>query len=155
ARGHRVGGNRAACSSGRRAGPLPYRGTPPRGRADRSFPTGLGARPVTWPVTRPLRFGVEGVGSRYDARGWRDLAREAEDSGYSTLLLPDHVHDFMAPMTAMMAAAAATSTLRVGTHVLANELRHPALVAKEIATADVLSDGRVELGIGAGWHRGE
>ena len=72
--------------------------------------------------------------------------------GYSTLLVADHFGPQLAPMPAVMAAAAATTRLRVGTFVLDNDFRHPAAVAKEAATVDLLTDGRFEFGIGAGWN---
>lgn len=85
--------------------------------------------------------------------GWAGRARRIEAQGYSTLSMPDHLDDQLAPFTALATAAAATTSLRVGTLVLANDYRHPVLVAKETATLDVLSGGRVELGLGAGWSR--
>ena len=98
---------------------------------------------------RPFRFGVSG--GRASRQEWLDLARRADDLGYSTLLLPDHFGQQLAPLPALLAAAAATPRLRVGTIVLDNDFRHPALLAKEAATIDLLTDGRFELGIGAGW----
>lgn len=106
------------------------------------------------PQIRPFRFGVETAGASNAGR-WRDTARAVEDLGYRTLLVIDHLGDQLAPVPAMLAAADATTTLRVGSHVLANEFRHPALLAKEAATVDLLSEGRLELGIGAGWNRAE
>ena len=108
---------------------------------------------------RRFRFGVVGESIR-DGEQLLDEARRAEELGYSTLLLRDHFvrepfGDQLAPMVALTAAAAATRTLRVGTLVLDNDYRHPALLAKEAATLDVLSGGRFELGIGAGWLREE
>jgi probable F420-dependent oxidoreductase len=106
-------------------------------------------------MERPFRFGVLGESIRTGAE-LTDTARRAEGFGYSTLLLRDHLvaepfgHQ-LAPLVALAAAAAATTTLRIGTLVLANDYRHPALLAKEAATLDVLSDGRFELGLGAGW----
>jgi probable F420-dependent oxidoreductase len=90
-------------------------------------------------------------GGRQTRQDWLDLARKADDLGYSTLLLPDHFGPQLAPLPALLAAAAATPRLRVGTVVLDNDFRHPALLAKEAATIDLLTDGRLELGIGAGW----
>src|SRR5579864_9422942 len=87
------------------------------------------------------------------AASWADQARQAEDLGYSTLLMPDHFGDQLAPVPALAAAADATSTLRVGTLVFDNDYRHPLVLAKEAATLDVLSGGRLELGLGAGWMR--
>jgi probable F420-dependent oxidoreductase len=102
-------------------------------------------------VTRTFRFGV--LISRADTLAqWREVAREAEALGYSTLLLADHFGRQLAPVPALVAAADATRTLRVGTFVLDNDFRHPAAVAKEAATVDLLTDGRLELGIGAGWN---
>ncbi|WP_420639644.1 TIGR03621 family F420-dependent LLM class oxidoreductase [Candidatus Poriferisocius sp.] len=100
---------------------------------------------------RAFRFGVQAHGSM-DARGWRELARRAEGLGYDTLCVPDHFEQGSAPLVALAVAAEATSSLRVGTLVLGNDFRHPAAVAKEAATLDVLSEGRFELGIGAGWQ---
>jgi probable F420-dependent oxidoreductase len=82
---------------------------------------------------------------------WADLARKVEALGYSTLFLPDHFEDQFAPVPAMVAAAAATTELRVGPLVLGNDYRHPVVLAKELATVDVLSEGRLEVGLGAGW----
>ena len=108
---------------------------------------------------RPFRFGVVGEGVR-SAEALVATARRAEDLGYSTFLLRDHLvaEPFgvqLAPLVALTAAAAATRTLRVGTLVLGNDYRHPAFLAKEIATLDEVSGGRVELGLGAGWLREE
>jgi probable F420-dependent oxidoreductase len=98
----------------------------------------------------PFRFGIQCKGPA-DVTGWPALARTVEDLGWSTLTVADHLDDQLAPIPAVMAAAAATTTLQVGTMVLANDYRHPVMVAKEAATVDVLSGGRFELGIGAGW----
>jgi probable F420-dependent oxidoreductase len=87
------------------------------------------------------------------ARSWAEQARKAEDLGYGTLLMPDHFGEQLAPVPALAAAAAATTTLRVGALVFDNDYRHPLLLAKEAATLDLLSDGRLELGLGAGWMR--
>jgi len=98
----------------------------------------------------PFRFGIQ-CKQPADSIGWPALARKAEDLGWSTLTVADHFNDQLAPMPALMAAAAATTSLRVGTMVLANDYRHPVVLAKEAATLDVLTAGRFELGIGAGW----
>ncbi len=87
------------------------------------------------------------------ARSWAEQARKAEDLGYSALLMPDHFGDQLAPVPALMAAADATSELRIGTLVFDNDYRHPLVLAKEAATLDLLSGGRLELGLGAGWMR--
>ena len=98
----------------------------------------------------PFRFGVQASGPA-TAREWAELARKVESLGYATLTCADHLDDQFAPMPALTAAAAATTTLRVGAMMLANDYRHPVLVAKEAATLDILSEGRFELGLGAGW----
>jgi probable F420-dependent oxidoreductase len=98
----------------------------------------------------PFRFGIQCKGPA-DAVGWPALARKVESLGWSTLTVSDHLDDQLAPISAAMAAAAATTVLRVGTMVLANDYRHPVMVAKEAATLDRLTGGRFELGIGAGW----
>lgn len=103
---------------------------------------------------RPFRFGVSLHGSKSGAE-LRDIARQAEASGYSTVLLPDHLGDQLSPVPALVAAADATNTLRVGSLVFDNDFRHPVILAKEAATLDVLSGGRLELGVGAGWMKPE
>jgi len=100
-------------------------------------------------VTRPFRFGVVGTGST--AEEWQTFARKAEDLGYSTLGVQDHFGKQFAPLPALMAAAAVTSRLRLTTIVLGNDFRHPVVLAKDVATMDVLTGGRIELGLGAGW----
>jgi probable F420-dependent oxidoreductase len=102
------------------------------------------------PRARPFRFGIQ-VAAPYDAKGWVALARQSEDLGYATFTMPDHFSQQLAPMPALMAAADATEHLRIGALVFANDYRHPVVLAKELATIDVLSSGRVEIGIGAGW----
>ena len=99
---------------------------------------------------RPFRFGVMAAKAR-SSTGWTETARMAEGLGYSTLVMPDHLGDQLSPTPALAAAAAVTETLRVGTLVFANDFRHPAVLAKETATLDLLSDGRLEVGVGAGW----
>jgi probable F420-dependent oxidoreductase len=99
---------------------------------------------------RKFRFGVQ-LSSATSGDDWVAKARQAEDLGFSTLFLPDHFGPQLAPVPAMMAAASATTDLRVGCLVFDNDYKHPVVLAKEIATIDVLSGGRVELGIGAGW----
>jgi probable F420-dependent oxidoreductase len=100
---------------------------------------------------QPFRFGLN-CWEAGRAAEWRDFVREAEDLGYSTVLVPDHaVIQEIAPLPALAVAAAVTERLRVGTYVLCNDFRNPALLAKELATIDVLSEGRLEIGIGAGW----
>src|SRR5260370_5487543 len=106
-------------------------------------------------VARPFRFGGAQLKEATWAE-WADGARRLEASGYDTLVIGDHFSpDFFAPVPALLAAALATTTLRVGCTVFDNDFRHPAALAKEIATVDVLSGGRVEFGIGAGWVKAE
>ncbi|MDP9237058.1 MAG: TIGR03621 family F420-dependent LLM class oxidoreductase [Chloroflexota bacterium] len=97
-----------------------------------------------------FRFGVQ-TSTVVSREQWIEKARKIEDLGYSTLFVPDHFDDQFAPMPAMMAAAGATTTLRVGSLVFDNDYKHPVVLAKEAATLDVLSGGRLELGLGAGW----
>jgi probable F420-dependent oxidoreductase len=99
---------------------------------------------------RPFRFGIQAHRAATRAE-WVELARRVEDLGYSTLGLPDHFDDQLAPVPAMQCAADATSTLRLGALVHDNDYKHPIVLAKELATMDVLSDGRMQIGIGAGW----
>lgn len=108
---------------------------------------------------KPFRFGVI-CEHMQSAEEWMTKARQAEDYGYATMLIRDHFirepfGDQFAPLIALMAAASATKTLRVGSLVLDNDYRHPVMLAKEAATLDLLSGGRFELGIGAGWLRSE
>jgi probable F420-dependent oxidoreductase len=99
--------------------------------------------------TRKFRFGVVAAqaGSGED---WLNKARRIESLGFDTMVMPDTLQYSLAPFPALAAAAAATRTLRIGTYVLANDYRHPVMVAKEAATLDFISGGRLELGIGAG-----
>jgi probable F420-dependent oxidoreductase len=86
------------------------------------------------------------------AAEFTEIARQAEALGYSTLFVPDHFVDHpLAPVPALAAAAAVTTTLRVGPLVLGNDYKHPVVLAREAATIDLLSNGRLEFGIGAGW----
>lgn len=98
----------------------------------------------------PFRFGVyAAVAPTMSA--WRDQARMAEGLGYSTLYVSDHLDAQFGPLVATTVAAEATSTLHVGSFVLNNDLRHPVVLAKEIATLGLAAEGRVEVGLGAGW----
>jgi probable F420-dependent oxidoreductase len=101
---------------------------------------------------RPFRFAIQT--SRAESReAWAEKARRIEHLGYSTLFMPDHFTDQLSPVPALMAAADATANLRIGTLVFDNDYRHPVVLAKDCATLDLLSNGRLELGIGAGWMR--
>lgn len=118
-------------------------------------------------MSRPFRFAVQSF-SASSATEWRERARRVEALGYSALHLADHIlgpgeviaaanHPVqeLAAVPAMAMAAAATTTLRVGCRVFCVDYRHPAVLAKETATLDLLSEGRIEIGLGAGWLRGE
>jgi probable F420-dependent oxidoreductase len=122
---------------------------------------------VTVASVRPFRFGVQATKAT-SASEWRDLARRIEDLGYSTLFHADHYvgpgpassgsllgAQHLAPIASMAAAAAWTNTLRIGCRVFCIDYHVPAVLAKEAATLDLLSDGRLEFGIGAGWHADE
>lgn len=102
----------------------------------------------------PFRFSVTATAAR-TPRELTELARRAEDLGYAAISMPDHLDDQLAPLVALTHVAAVTTTLRLTTLVLANDYRHPAVLAKEIASLDVLSEGRLELGIGAGWMQSD
>ncbi len=105
------------------------------------------------PHDRRFRFAVICPGTNTpDAKSFTELARRAEAVGYSTLYVPDHFEEHpLAPTVALAHAAAVTTTLRVGPLVLGNDYKHPVVLAREMATLDMLSGGRLELGIGAGW----
>jgi len=103
---------------------------------------------------KPFRFGVNAWSAESQAE-WTAKARQAEELGYAVFTVPDHLAGFLAPMPALMSAADATRRLRVGTNVLNNDFRHPVLVAREAATADLLTDGRFQIGLGAGHMKSE
>ncbi|MER5183456.1 TIGR03621 family F420-dependent LLM class oxidoreductase [Streptomyces sp. NPDC002896] len=118
-------------------------------------------------TVRPFRFAVQATKAKSAAQ-WRDLARKVEDLGFSTLFTADHylgpgpasreasqVPQHLAPIAAMATAAAVTHTLRVGCRVFCVDYHVPAVLAKEAATIDLLSDGRLEFGIGGGWSEPE
>ena len=115
----------------------------------------------------PFRFGVQSYAAT-SAADWREQARRAEALGYSALHLADHVigpgpalaatnHPVqnVAAVPAMAVAAEVTSTLRIGCRVFCVDYRNPVMLVKEAATLDLFSDGRLELGLGAGWLQGE
>ena len=100
---------------------------------------------------RPFRFGAI-VSNAESREGWREQVLKIEDMGYSSVQIPDHFEMVnISPTIALMAAAATSSTLRIGSFVFNNDIRHPAVLAKEIATLDLFSEGRVELGMGSGY----
>src|SRR5262250_2293792 len=108
---------------------------------------------------RPFRFGLLGESVR-SAKELVETAHRAEEAGFATFLLRDHfikepfVHQ-LAPLTALATVAATTQSIRIGSLVLCNDYRHPVLLAKEIATLDLVSGGRFELGLGAGFSQPE
>ena len=110
-------------------------------------------------MTRQIRFGVVSE-SVLDGPAWADHARRVEGARIGSLLIRDHFSagafgQQLAPFSALAAAAAVTSRLHVGTLVLSNDFRHPAIVAHEAASLHHLSGGRFELGLGAGWYQPE
>jgi probable F420-dependent oxidoreductase len=104
-------------------------------------------------VARAFRFGILSTGGSLEE--WRTTVCKAEDLGFSTVVVQDHFGRQLSPLMALTYAAAITSRIRLGTIVLDNDFRHPASVAKEAATLDVLSSGRLELGLGAGWQQAD
>lgn len=118
-------------------------------------------------MQRPFRFSVQAFEAT-SAKQWTELARQAEDLGYSTLFTTDHYFGpgeisatsghrpvDVAPLSAMMSAAAVTERLRVGCRVSCVDYHNPVVLAKELATIDLLSEGRLEAGLGAGWVAAE
>jgi probable F420-dependent oxidoreductase len=105
-------------------------------------------------VTRPFRF-LADARAVASLRELTDTARRAEAIGIDTLVIPDHLIPQLAPVPAMAAIAAVSERLRIGSFVFNNDLRHPAVLAQELASLDVLSEGRLEIAIGAGWNRAE
>jgi len=105
-------------------------------------------------IDRPLEFGAKATKAA-SAKEWADLARQAEDLGFVSFQIDDHFGSQLAPMPAAMAAAAATTKIKVGPLVAGNDFRNPVVTAKESATIDLLCDGRFVLGIGAGWLKGD
>ena len=99
---------------------------------------------------RPFRFGVQ-LATPVDGETWADTARRIESLGYDIATMPDHFNEQLAPVPALQAMLDATTTLRASALVFDNDYKHPAVLAKELATMDVLSAGRVEIGLGAGW----
>ncbi|MCW2538977.1 MAG: putative oxidoreductase [Frankiales bacterium] len=102
----------------------------------------------------PLRFGVH-VHTHTSREGWFATCRTAEELGYSVVTVPDHIGPEGGVWAALASATAVTERLRVGTLVLNNDYWNPAVLAREAATTDLLSGGRLELGIGAGWNRAD
>jgi probable F420-dependent oxidoreductase len=103
---------------------------------------------------RPFRF-LAAFQDIVDGPTLTATARRAETMGYDALVIPDHLIEQLSPIVAMATIAAATTRLRIGTFVLNNDLRHPAVLAQDLASLDVVSAGRLEIGIGAGWNQPE
>jgi len=102
------------------------------------------------PTIHPFRFGIQANKANSQTE-WTELAKTTEANGFNSLTMPDHFTDQLAPVPALMAAADAAKNLRIGALVWDNDYKHPVVLAKELATLDLLSDGRLEIGIGAGW----
>jgi probable F420-dependent oxidoreductase len=98
----------------------------------------------------PFRFGIQQQ-SAASGDDWATLARRAESIGYDIFVMPDHLGHQLSPYAALAAVAGATTRLRIGAFVFANDYRHPLILAREAATLDFISNGRFELGLGAGW----
>lgn len=116
---------------------------------------------------KPFRFSLQSFNTD-SPKSWRNLISKTEALGYSTFFLADHFlgpgpaiestfhpPQMLAPVPAIAMALEQTSTLRVGCRVFCNDYRHPIILAKEAATLDYLSEGRLEFGIGAGWIKAE
>jgi probable F420-dependent oxidoreductase len=106
---------------------------------------------------RPFRFAAAGEGNKQEggARKFVQTAQQAEEYGFDTFVVPDHLGEQIGPIAALGALTQATEKIRLGTSVLANGFRHPVVLAKDLATIDVLSKGRLEVGLGAGWIKEE
>ena len=104
-------------------------------------------------MTRPFRFGLLVESREQTRQGLLDLAHRAEDEGYGILLGTDHLGRLAS--VPLVQTAAEHTRLRIGTLVLNNDFRHPAVLAQELAAIDVVSEGRLEIGLGAGWARNE
>ena len=100
---------------------------------------------------RRFRFATE-LQQPFAGSTWLDTAKELEQLGYSTIFLPDHFHEGPGPIAAMAAIAAVTTEINVGTLVFDCDFRHPAVLARELATIDQIAQGRIEVGLGAGWN---
>jgi len=105
-------------------------------------------------LVKPFTFSAD-IGDVVTGPELAARARHAEDLGYHALVVPDHLLGRLSPIVAMASVAAATTTLRVSAFVMNNDLRHPAVVGADLASIDVLSGGRLDVAIGAGWNRPE
>lgn len=105
-------------------------------------------------MERPFRFSLQ-VAQAESRREWVDLVRRAEDAGFDMVVTGDHLEQCLAPLLPLATAADVSDRLRLGMMVLNNDFHHPSLLARDLATLDLLSDGRVEVGIGAGHSKPE
>jgi len=103
---------------------------------------------------RPFTF-LAAIQSVMDGATLAAEARRAEAMGFSALVVPDHLIEQLSPIPALATIAAATERLRIGAFVHNNDLRHPAVLAQDLASLDVLSGGRLDVAIGAGWNKPE
>lgn len=106
------------------------------------------------PPAKPFHF-LASIQYVIDGPALAETARRAEALGYHALVVPDHLIPQLSPVPALATVAAATTRLRIGAFVLNNDLRHPAVLAQDLASLDVLSGGRLDVAIGAGWNRPE
>ena len=102
-------------------------------------------------VPRPFTF-LAAIQEIVDGPTLAATARRAESMGYDAIVVPDHLVEQLSPIPAMATIAAATTRLRIGSFVFNNDLRHPAVLAQDLASLDVLSGGRLDVAIGAGWR---
>jgi probable F420-dependent oxidoreductase len=105
-------------------------------------------------MVKPFRFGVQ-TKTASTRTEWVERVKKIESLGYGSISMPDHFDDQLDPALALMVAAEHTTDLRIGALVWCNDYRHPVVFAKEMATLDLLSEGRLELGIGAGWMKSD
>jgi probable F420-dependent oxidoreductase len=103
---------------------------------------------------KPFRF-LAGATEPVSAREFAERIRRAEAAGFDTIVFPDHVVPQLAPVPAMAMVAALSDRLRIAPFVINNDLRHPAVLGHDLATLDLLSDGRLDVAIGAGWNKPE
>jgi probable F420-dependent oxidoreductase len=103
---------------------------------------------------QPFRFAVHTGGGEL-VEDWTAFVRRAEELGYAAVYVTDHLGRGLAPIAALAVAAAASTSIRIGSYVFANDFRHPLVLAREAATLDRLSGGRLDLGLGAGWKRSD
>ncbi|MEO8463310.1 MAG: TIGR03621 family F420-dependent LLM class oxidoreductase, partial [Chloroflexota bacterium] len=111
-------------------------------------------RPEDPGLMKPFHFIAE-ARDIVDGRELAVRARRAEQIGYHALVVPDHLIEQLSPIPTLATIAAATERLRIAAFVFNNDLRHPAVLAQDLASLDVLSGGRLDVAIGAGWNKPE